>query len=96
MTTFKLPLPVAAVLLVSASLALAQSGNPAANRIKQWQDQNSLCRGLPGDDPRSQAACARRQQIQGELQRTGWCYGRQGQIGAQMQWHRCGRDSLRN
>jgi hypothetical protein len=30
------------------------------------------------------------------LQRAGWCYGKQRQIGAQMQWHRCGRDSLRD
>lgn len=80
----------------AGSHASAQSDGQATDQIEQWRVQNSLCRGLPGDDPRSQAACARREQLQAGLQRTGWCYGKQGQIGAEMQWHRCGRDSLRN
>lgn len=64
--------------------------------IRQWWEQNGLCRGLPGDDPRSQAACAQREKLQVELQRIGWCFGKPGEIGAQMQWHRCGPDSSRN
>jgi len=61
--------------------------------IAQWKEQNSLCRGLSGDDPRTQPACDERQRIGRALYRQGWCYGEKGQYGYQMQWHRCRADS---
>lgn len=63
--------------------------------IARWLAQNSLCRGLPGDDPRSIAACEKRQAIGRELGHLGWCYGKRDQMAYQMQWHRCEADSLR-
>ncbi len=38
---------------------------------------------------------AERDRIVAGLQQAGYCYGRRGQVGAQMSWHRCGLDSLR-
>ncbi|MFT3761643.1 MAG: hypothetical protein QM761_03325 [Pseudoxanthomonas sp.] len=61
--------------------------------IAQWQEQNTLCRGLHGDDPRMQPACDERQRIGHALYQRGWCYGEEGEMGYQMQWRRCHADS---
>ena len=64
-----------------------------ARLIEQWGEQNSLCRGLHGDDPRMQPACDERQQLGRALDAQGWCYGKQHQYGYQMVWHPCEADS---
>lgn len=61
--------------------------------ISQWQDENGTCRGSSGDSPQTLAACERREAIGNKLQTVGWCYGRQGEYGYQMQWHACGSTS---
>lgn len=74
----------------------AASAAPHAEAlIEAWREQNTLCRGLPGDDPRSVAACEKRQGIGRDLGRLGWCYGKRDQLAYQMQWHRCEAASLR-
>lgn len=85
---------VALVLAASmiAGVAVAQSGDAL---IARYSSLNSACRGGSGDSPRTQRACAERDQVVAALQQAGYCYGRRGQIGAQMSWHRCGADSLR-
>ena len=59
--------------------------------IAQWQRQNGTCRGNSGDDPDTMKACDRREVVGAALQSVGWCYGREGEYGYQMDWHRCGR-----
>ena len=87
----------AQTLTLFASFAIAQSGagrDPAA-LTKLWAQQNENCRGGHGDDPRTDAACAARETYYAKLRVIGWCYGKRGQLGYQMSWHKCGPDSLK-
>lgn len=59
--------------------------------ISQWQNQNGDCRGGPGDSDETLKACDRREAIGAKLEAVGWCYGREGEYGYQMDWHICGR-----
>ncbi|TZG35007.1 hypothetical protein AGR1_16360 [Agrobacterium sp. B1(2019)] len=57
--------------------------------IAQWEELNSSCRGGSGDLPETHLACERRESVGDKLQAVGWCYGREGEYGYQMQWHAC-------
>lgn len=85
-------LALAAGMIAGATIAQAQS---ADELIASYRALNSACRGGSGDDPRTQKACAERGRAVTGLQQAGYCYGQRGQVGAQMNWHRCGPDSLR-
>lgn len=63
--------------------------------ISQWQGENGSCRGGSGDSPQTMVACERREAIGTKLQTVGWCYGRDGEYGYQMQWHACVTNSNR-
>ncbi|WP_318874286.1 hypothetical protein RWA02_02660 [Sinorhizobium meliloti] len=58
--------------------------------ISQWYQDNSTCRGSIGDSPERTAACSRREALTPKLEAVGWCYGREGEYGYQMDWHVCG------
>lgn len=58
--------------------------------IAQWHDQNRACRGGSGDGDETLRACNRREVIDAKLKAMGWCYGREGEYGYQMNWHICG------
>jgi len=51
---------------------------------------NGKCRGGSGDSPATQYACDERTEYEDRLAALGMCYGRPGEFGYQMQWHRCG------
>ncbi|MVA59268.1 hypothetical protein [Agrobacterium vitis] len=57
--------------------------------IGQWHDQDGTCRGRLGDDDKTLRACDRREEIGAKLENIGWCYGRPGEYGYQMNWHAC-------
>jgi hypothetical protein len=38
-------------------------------------------------------SCQARQAVISALDKLGWCYGKAGQIGADMRWHKCTRGS---
>lgn len=61
--------------------------------VKRWLDENNTCRGSSG--PASDKACKQREITSGKLSSLGWCYGKNGQVGSDMWWHRCGPNSLR-
>lgn len=63
--------------------------------ISQWQEQNTTCRGGSGDSGETLAACNQREAIGTKLQAVGWCYGREGEYGYQMEWHACDAASSR-
>jgi hypothetical protein len=88
---------VAALLLIPTTSVRAQTRppEPAATLIELWLDANGRCRGGAGDAARTDAACAERERLGGRLDGLDWCYGKRGQIGAEMQWHRCMSTSLR-
>ncbi|AWN35975.1 hypothetical protein [Methylobacterium radiodurans] len=58
--------------------------------LQDWTALNGLCRGGSGDDPRTRAACDRRDAIDRRLAAAGWCHGRPGELGAQRIWRPCG------
>ena len=57
--------------------------------LAQWQTENENCRGGSGDSDETIKACERRDSIAAKLQNVGWCYGRPGEYGYQMNWHPC-------
>ncbi|TCP80790.1 hypothetical protein C8J31_11430 [Rhizobium sp. PP-CC-2G-626] len=57
--------------------------------LARWSEENSECRGGSGDRPETLAACERRGATDAKLRSVGWCYGREGESGYQMDWHAC-------
>lgn len=80
-------------MILAMSAARAEDQPDARTLIAKWVEQNTLCRGLHGDDPRMQPACDERQRLGRELYKRGWCYGEKNQMAYQMQWHRCHANS---
>lgn len=81
----------------AASLAgagLAEAGAKPGALIKQWTDLNSRCRGGSGDDPKTMQACEQRDAVGKRIDAAGWCYGKDGQMAYQYQWHACAKGSL--
>lgn len=88
---------VVALLWLAASTGLAQSGNNDVQElVKLWHQDNSSCRGSSGVDPDTFPPCLRRQKTGEQLDAKGYCYGKDGEYGYQMEWHRCGPTSTRN
>lgn len=61
--------------------------------ISQWREQNSACRGGSGDSDETLSACDRREALGSKLKAVGWCFGREGEYGYQMDWHACDASS---
>jgi len=75
---------------------MAQKGVPSAERLIQMERAaNSRCRGGSGDELHTWEACGERTAYGRILGMMGWCYGRRGEAGYQMQWHRCTPTSIR-
>jgi hypothetical protein len=83
------------VLLAGVALGMpTMAGAPSTNDVlKKWEDANTHCRGGAGKE--TMAWCAIRDGLGYVLDFRNLCYGKQGQAGFEMQWHRCGRDSIR-
>lgn len=66
-------------------------GAPAdpAGLLERWANQNGQCRGGSGDKPETMEACEAREHTSEVLHAVGWCFGREGEYGYQMEWHRC-------
>ena len=58
-------------------------------------DLDGLCRGWSGDDPHTDEVCAIRNKLDKLLLKMGYCYGKKGQPGYEMRWHRCTKESNR-
>lgn len=89
---FTLVWDAAAGKIVSESgkvLATDKGVSDPSRIISQWQDENTRCRGGSGDSRDTWKACDRREAIGAKLDAVGWCYGRPGEAGYQMSWHRC-------
>jgi hypothetical protein len=91
-------LGVTLALASSAGVAFAQSGTSADPKmlVKLWTKEYEVCRGSYPNDPRRDAACAAMGTYVDKLHAIGWCYGKEGQIRAEMDWHKCGPGSLRD
>jgi hypothetical protein len=84
-----------AACLISVAAA-AQSRSDAATMIRLWHEANLQCRGGAGDDQSTHDACDEREAYGKRLDALGWCYGRKGESGYQMKWHRCTARSFRH
>jgi hypothetical protein len=74
---------------VAPSTAQAQT-TEVRDLLRFERATNEMCRGW-GDDKENErdTACCLRTMLQVRLNRAGWCYGKQGQYGAPMEWHLC-------
>lgn len=94
---------IAALTLVAAlapSLAIAQPLFSEATEtdeelIALYDAADSDCRLSPSRDVRIAVACHSRSIYGAALNERGWCYGRESEANADMQWHQCAPDSLR-
>lgn len=64
-------------------------------KINAWFAENSRCRGGSGDDPETEKACESREGLMDGLHDQGICYGMENQSGAEMDFHRCQKGSLK-
>lgn len=79
-----------------AALVLPAAAAPSVQELlKAEAAANAACRGSTEPESiQTQEECDRRDRLVGRLSQEGMCYGRQGEVGAQMRWHRCGPGSL--
>lgn len=74
----------------------AYSNSPpedVAKLMAQEEALNDKCRGGSGDDEATLKACDERDLILGKIQAQKWCWGHDGQIGADRTWEPCHRDN---
>ncbi|WP_374398104.1 hypothetical protein [Tabrizicola sp.] len=83
----------ALILLGAAAPAFAQDAE-TAQLLQDEQALNSRCRGGSGDDTATWQACGARDYVGYLLFQRGWCFGKEDQIDAEMQWHQCTTGSL--
>ena len=89
---------VALTVAFFAELAFAQSDAGVDPRVlvRLWTKEYQTCRGSYPNDPRRDAACAAMGTYMDKLHAIGWCYGKEGEIRAEMAWHSCGPGSIRD
>ena len=81
-------LALVAVLIASP---VGAAGKPPKVLYDQWLKATVECRGNAETEAETNAACDRRNVIDRKMAMAGWCFGRPGDDGAHMDWHRCGR-----
>lgn len=84
-----------AICLCAAFAMPAVAAPSVQELLKAEATADAACRG--STEPESlhtQEECDRRDRLVGRLSQEGMCYGRQGEVGADMRWHRCGPGSL--
>ncbi len=84
---------IALSLLATAVSAARAQGQKSADLVGVYADLNELCRGGAGDY--TDQVCEIRQKVSGLLRKSGYCFGKRGQSGGEMWWHRCTASSLR-
>ena len=69
----------------------ARGVNDVATLLKLYGEEDGHCRGT--FDVGTLAACDLRNRYGEKLEALGWCYGKAGQAGYQMSWHKCDPNS---
>ncbi len=87
------------LLLAAAALGCAVPAygrdDPMKAMVSAEHDLDVMCRGGYPEEFTTVEACKQRDKLVKALLDKGYCYGKKGQTGAAMQWHKCGRNSLR-
>ncbi len=85
---------IVAVAIVSAATS-AFARPDAAALLQAEAKADATCRGnVDRESGETLEACSRRDRLVGRLYQIGYCYGKKGQFGYQMKWHRCGPNSV--
>lgn len=91
-----------AVLLAATGAASAQSPldfsgatETPEELIALYDAADGQCRLSTSDDVEIQVACVSRSIYGAALNAQDWCYGRESEANADMEWHACAADSLR-
>jgi hypothetical protein len=89
----------AAIFVFTMSSVTVYAGNSIPANVKALlradAELNGLCRGGSGNDAATLQACEDRNAVEVRLYAAGWCYGKRGQAGFEMKWHKCTKQSLR-
>lgn len=89
---------LAAGIMATGSIADAQSpdaGKSVPELIELYTQSDSGCRLARGDDDAVQVACTARSFYGAALNERGWCFGKENQANAEMEWHECEAGSMR-
>lgn len=73
--------------LVSGT-AVAQSSDEIT-LLQREAVEDFQCRGGSGNDPATMQHCETRDLLVTALKAAGYCYGKPGQVGYQMEWYKC-------
>lgn len=76
-------------LLVAFSASAVEPPKAVVKLMKQWESLNDQCRGGSGDNPATMQACDQRDKVLGKIEAKGWCWGHEGQTGADETWESC-------
>ena len=82
--------------LGSPAFAAPTNDELVAMLIQDFGTYDEACRGGFGDQTETWEACGSRDYAADLLYEFGWCYGKIGQFGYQMDLHRCSATSIRN
>jgi hypothetical protein len=80
--------------LAAATPSLAQDAE-TKQLLRDESVLNDNCRGGSGDDTQTWQACGARDYVGFMLAQRGYCYGKEGQIGTEMEWHQCTSGSIK-
>ncbi|WP_046109693.1 hypothetical protein [Devosia geojensis] len=74
---------------------VADAPEPIARLVGLYTDADANCRLSMRHDALTEASCAARSIYGAALNGEDWCYGKQDEPNATMEWHACGPTSLR-
>jgi hypothetical protein len=83
-----------AVVISAVSFSDSWAQQTLPREADEWHAANYICRGSSG--PKSDAACSRRELLQTQLEKSGWCYGAPGQFAVNRKWQKCQQTPAQN
>jgi hypothetical protein len=84
-----------AVLLIEAPTIVHAQAVAIRELIGIERALSTMCRAWKGDEKHTDEVCAVRDRMGEALNKMGYCYGKEGQVGAEMDWHKCSQHSRR-
>ena len=90
-----LGLSLLATVAVGCAVPAFGRDDPLKTMISAEHDLDVMCRGGAPGEFVTVEACKQRDKLVKALHDKSYCYGKKGQADANMQWHKCGPNSLR-
>ena len=87
------PIPTLAV--AQQDMQFPNASETVPELIQLYDAADSNCRLSKSDDVEVKVACLSRSAYGAALNERNWCYGKESDSNATMEWHECGADSLR-